>query len=140
MNYCIVFPTVFYIFHDNIAHLEGIFAETHFKQLYIFNFFFDIVILGAHKFLSKHILILINESLLRTIEVNKYCGQINFLILDSYSHFVFFDIKNLPLFSSFLILIGRFLINILFGWNSYHISCQPRWYFPIFSHMRNYAS
>ena len=67
---CVIFLTVFHILDDDIAVLKCILAKSHFEQLNILDLLFDVVGLGAHEFFSKHVLILSNESLLRTIQVD----------------------------------------------------------------------
>lgn len=108
----IVFLGIFYISHDNIACLQCHFTKSELKQLDVPDLLINVVVLGAHQFLSQHILILVDESFLGSIQIDQHSNQIILLIFNPNLSLILLNSQNLPLLSRILIILTIHLLNI----------------------------
>lgn len=110
------------ILDDNVTGLKRGLSKPHLKQFNVPNFLINVVILGAHQFLSHHVLVLADKGLLRAVKTNKHCDQIDLLIFDSLLSLVLLDRQDLPLLGCVLVLLAAHLLNVLLRGNLHNLS------------------
>lgn len=64
MDRRVVLFTLSDILDDHVAVLQGVLTESHLEEFYVFDFFIDLIVFGAHEFFGEHVLVLSDESFL----------------------------------------------------------------------------
>lgn len=131
---------VFHILDDNVAGLQGSFAEPDLEQLYVLYFLIDVVVLGTHELLSQHVLVLIDEGLLGPIQVHQHCHQVALLVLDPHAGLVFLHGQDLPPLGRVLVFVALHLLNVLLGGDLHELLGQLRVVLYVVSEERDNAS